>query len=188
MLLSQLIHKEIYTKKGARGICKGIGISLKNGTIKYLLCGAHSPSKNPDFALQFTSVSSIDEDKIMVKCIRPVLPKNSIKICFPMPVYAHDGTFLGELLDIEYKNNVAVKIYTTQDIVLPFNSICAAHDAILLRKVQPYPIGQRIPAPHILKNSAKNETLVTRPVLQKAIQAQSLIKLTLSLSPFEISV
>ena len=40
MLLSELTKKAVYSGQNLRGVCLGIGISLKSQTVKYLLCAS----------------------------------------------------------------------------------------------------------------------------------------------------
>ena len=54
MLLSSLIGKRLFSNTTQRGVCTGIGISLKTHTVKYLLCVHETEYTRPrcDFALQ----------------------------------------------------------------------------------------------------------------------------------------
>ena len=66
-------------------------------------------------------------------------------------------------------------------------SIFGCSDAVILRKEQAYPLGQRIPAPILPLITEKYEPVVTRAVLRNATAKRTLVKLTLSLPPFSIS-
>jgi hypothetical protein len=52
-----------------------------------------------------------------------------------------------------------------------------------LRKEQPFPIGQRIPAP-LLFDFSSHTPIVTKPLLKEAVKQGKLIQFTLSLPPF----
>ena len=192
MFLSQLIHKSIFSANTFRGMCVGIGVSQKNYAIKYLLCGNEPTytSQKPtlDFALNYSSITKHEDNKLVFASLRPVLSKNCTKLFLGLPIYTNNGDFLGYLYDVELENNCAVKIFTDKGTFYSFSCISAVSDAIILRKTQLYPLGQRIPAPVVPVDGIKTESLVTRPVLQKAIKGNHLIKLTLSLSPFDLSV
>lgn len=192
MFLSELIHKSIFSANTFRGVCLGIGVSAKNYAVKYLLC-ANEPgylSQKPtiDFAVNYSPNIRLEENKLFFSSLRTVATKNCAKLFLGLPIYTHNGDFLGYLYDVELNNHCAVRVFTDKGTFYPFSCISAVSDAIILRKTQPYPLGQRIPAPIAGVEKTKNETLVTRPVLQKAIKGKNLIKLTLSLSPFDLSV
>ncbi|MBE5744676.1 MAG: hypothetical protein E7355_00915 [Clostridiales bacterium] len=94
-----------------------------------------------------------------------------------MPIYNASGDFLGTLKDVEFQNQTAIRLITDSDISHPFTEVGALSDAIILRKAQPYPLGQIIPHKNVL---------ITRKILRGAVEKQSLIKLTLSLPPFSM--
>jgi hypothetical protein len=91
---------------------------------------------------------------------------------------------LYELESEEIKDFIATKLITSEGEEYPVNGITACADAVLMRKEQPFPIGQRIPAPMLSRLTDKTDGLVTKPLLRTAIQKSSLIKLTLSLPPY----
>ncbi len=183
MLLSQLTGKMICTDKTPRGICLGVGVSLKTKCVKYVLC-ASSASTHTDFAVNVSAISTLSQDALSLTCLRPVYPKNCAKLYIGKPVYSVDGTHLGNLVDVEMQNYVATHIRTDKNRY-PFSAIAAVSDAVIIRKEQPYPIGQRIPAPVLSQITIKNEPTVTKSVLRRAIEKNKLITLTLSLAPFE---
>ena len=80
----------------------------------------------------------------------------------------------------------ATRLLTDRGDVFPITSVFACADAVILRKEPPYPLGQRIPAPLLPIVSDKSEALVTKPILRAAIQKRALVKLTLSLPPFNL--
>ena len=182
MFLSQLIGKQITSGKSIKGVCKGVGISLKNYAIKYLLCASStSQNSSSDFAVNFGSVSHV-ENCIILPSLRTVAPKNCIKLFLGLPVFSCDGNFVGNLQDVEVINGVFTRFFVNEN-TYPITAIAACGDAIILKKEQPYPLGQRISAPCLCHIFDKNP-IVTKPVLRTAIANGKLIKLTLSLSPF----
>lgn len=179
MFLSEFCHKLLYLDGECRGICLGVAVSKKNYTIKYLLC-AHERSTRPDFALPFSALRSIGIHGLTLSRVRPAIPKNVFKLFLDRPVYSGEGAYFGCLQDVEFENDVASKLTTTENLRFSFTCVNAVSDAVILRKAPVYPLGQRIPACSFSENSA----FVTKSVLRRAIEKRELIKLTLSLSPF----
>ena len=107
-----------------------------------------------------------------------------MKIFLPRPIYSYEGAFLGNAVDMELSNYVATRIFTDKNEIIPISSVLAFSDAVILRKEQAYPLGQRIPAHVVSKFFDKNEPIVTKSVLKTAIAKKNLIRLTMSLSPF----
>ena len=102
-----------------------------------------------------------------------------------MPIYSLIGEELGKLFDLEFKNFIAIRLFGDRGLEFPITSVSACVDAVLMRKEQPYPIGQRIPAPMLSLIEGKNG-VVTKPILKKVLQKGKLITFTLSLPPFSI--
>ncbi len=177
MLLSQLTNKSLFLNKTPRGVCRGVGVSAKNKGIKYLFC---STEENTEFVLPIAALASLSENALFLSRLRPVLPKTCTKLFLGIPVYSYEGKFLGELIDVEFQNYVATRFFTSQSGWFPAAIVSVISDAILLRKPQPYPLGQPI--------ADENESVVTKQTLRTAIQKQSLIALTLSLPPFDYSL
>lgn len=191
MFLSSLINKPIFVGATKRGVCIGVAVSLKTYAVKYLLCSAN-PSQNTrnayaDFSVSVSAVRTVSENGILLSRIRAVHPKNCAKIFSALPVYSENGAFYGFIRDAEIEELVILRLITDQGISLPIHGVCAVGDAVILKKIPPYPIGQRIPAPVALDIFTKNEPLVTRTALRNAIEKGSLIRLTLSLPPFTLS-
>ncbi len=193
MLLSELTKKVVYSSKNPRGVCLGVGISLKSQTVKYLLCASlRATGENADtiekddvdFAVSISTMENVTENAIYLSNLRAVFPKNSAKIFLGKPIYSDEGIFLGNIQDVLIQNTTATKAYTDKNTTLSLLSLSACSDVLILRKEPPFPIGQLIPAPFLSHFSCKNVSLVTKPVLRSAIQNGNLIKLTLSLPPF----
>ncbi|MBQ9714426.1 MAG: hypothetical protein IJV83_03800 [Clostridia bacterium] len=182
MLLSELVRSPIRAGENYRGICLGVGISLKNYSIKYLLCATQADGK-PDFAVKFSAISSI-QNGIRLSALRPVQPNACVKIFFDLPVYTHDGIYLGVIADGELQGYSLTRFITDRKIEFSPADIACARDALLLRKKQAFPLGQRIPAP-LLSLFKSRDNIVTKSVLKQAAQQGELIKLTLSLPPFQ---
>lgn len=187
MFLSDLAGLPVFVNNTTRGVCLGVGISLKTFAVKYLLCSSDtSPAPyngNADFCVNLSSVLAFEKDGIDLSRLRPVFPKNCAKIFLHRPVYSYEGAYLGNVSDLEILNDTAIKIFT-EHAAYPLSTVAAFSDAVILRKEQPYPIGQRIPAPIVSSIFDKNTPIVTKPALRTAIEKKALIKLTLSLSPF----
>lgn len=188
MFLSDLTEKNVYVGKNFRGYCLGIGISLKSHAVKYLLC-ASALTKNSatDFSVGVSAVSFVGENINLTK-LRPLFPKNCAKIFIGRPIYSPDGIFLGNITDLEIKDFVATRLFSDRNEAFPVTSIVACSDAVILRKEPPYPIGQRIPAPFLPILTNKPDSVVTKPVLKTALKKSTLIKLTLSLPPFNLTL
>ena len=183
MKLSNLIGKSVYAGSKRRGVCMGVGVSLKSGAVKYLFCSASSG--RTEFCVNVSSIEELDEE-IYLSRLRPVFPKSAAKILLDLPVYTDEGVFLGSVKDMEIDSFTALYLETDKGERFSCKYIAACTDAILLRKKPPYPIGQRIPAPVVLDIFQDNETIVSRLHLRKAIEKGALIKLTLSLAPFSL--
>ncbi|MBO5277801.1 MAG: hypothetical protein J6K86_05315 [Clostridia bacterium] len=184
MFLSELTNKEIFVGKNPRGIVKGVAISLKTHEVKYLLC-ANAKTSRAIFAVPIRAVVSVDE-RIYLSRLRPVLPKHCACVFLQLPVYSFEGEHLGALQELSLQSFVATTLFTDKNISFPVSAILACSDAVLLKKEQPYPLGQRIPAPFLPLLTEKEDGVVTKPILRVAAQKNSLVKLTLALPPFSI--
>ncbi len=182
MYLTDYLKKSLTVNKIPRGVCLGIGFSLKTQAIKYLFCGTETHSA-PTFALSFSTVVTVGED-VCLSRLRAVLPKACARIAIGTPVYNFDGAYVGEIRDAEIQNGTLFKLFLSNGITLPATAVLAGGDALILRKESPYPIGQRVPAPVLCLINDKTDGFVTKPLLRVARQKGALIKLTLSLPPF----
>ena len=184
MFLSDLTQNKIFVGNTERGVCCGIGISLKNHTVKYLFCTSEV-SRYPeiDYAVNVSAVQQYSPF-ISLARLRPIFPKNADRLFIGRPIYSYEGTFLGSVEDAEIKDFIVTRIYSDRNESFPITSVCACSDAVILRKEQPFPLGQRVPAPLLPLVTEKNDAVVTKPILKTAIKNKALIKLTLSLPPF----
>ncbi len=185
MLLSNLIGKEIYTGKSVKGVCVGVGISLKTYAVKYLFCASSSQGNKTEFAISFSSISEIG-GCITLSQLRPARPKSSAPLFLRKPVYAYNGNYLGALSDVAIEDGVATTLWTSEKKEYPVSLLAACGDAVILKKSQPYPLGQRLPKSAYSFTDEEQGGLVTKPLLRGAIQKGTLIRLTLSLSPFAL--
>ncbi len=184
MYLSNLVNKPLLLHSKPRGVCLGVGFSLKNFSVKYLLCTSQlSPSNTVDFCLPLQAVESIDE-QIILSRLRPVLPQNCAKLFLGAPLFLEDGRYLGKLQDVVLDGFIVRKLFTDQGTSHPARALLACSDALILRKEIPFPLGQTPPTPLLSKLNGKQGGFVTKPLLRTAIQKGELIKLTLSLPPF----
>ena len=185
MLLSSLVNKPIVVAENIRGICLGVGVSLKSYAVKYLLC-ASSPNRiQTDFCVNTSALDKIDE-AVFLKQLRPVFPKNCAQITLGLPVFTSDGCLIGKLADVELQNLVATRLFTEKR-AFSISSVAACSDAVILRKEQPFPLGQRVPAPLLSNFDDKFSPIVNKAFLRSAIEKKALITLTLSLPPFNVS-
>ena len=191
MQLSQLIQKNIRVGKNTKGVCVGVGLSVKSKAVKYLLCCSNpslnfpvSASEKADFAVSISSIESISQEEIALSNLRAVFPKNCAKISLGKPIYSEDGVYLGKIADLEMHNFQAIKLFSDENFTYSPMTISACSDVVILRKEQAFPLGERIPAPLLFPFLKKNESVITKPILRSAIQNGQLINLTLSLPPF----
>lgn len=189
MLLSQLIGKHVYCGSCRRGIVLGVGVNVKNGAVKYLLCAKDEKlslkSKQTDFAIALTTVLSIGTDIVLSK-LRTLYPKACAKLFLHSPAYTNNGVYLGMVEDGEMEYFTMQNLLLDDNTVYPFTAVTAISDALIFKKVPPYPIGQRIPAPTLAQIGMQNVTSVSRALLKKSIEKGQLISLTLSLEPFRL--
>ncbi len=184
MYLSHLTNKEIYTGNAPKGVVRGVGVSLKSHAVKYLLCSSLGGT-SVDFSVSANAVERVDEG-VRLSTLRPLVPKNCARVFIGRPVYAFDGAYLGKIIDLEMQNFTATHLFTDQNAAYPVTSVTASADAVLLKREQLFPLGQRIPAPVLFRVSDKKSSVVTKQILRAAIEKGELIRLTLSLSPFGI--
>ena len=185
MKLSYLNEKSVYAGKTFRGVCRGVALSLKSQAVKYLLCASTLTQTATDFSVGVSAVTEVGES-ILLSRLRPAYPKNCAKITIGLPVYSFEGGYLGVVEDLEMRDFVATRLFTDRGDIFPITSLFACSDAVILRKEPPYPLGQRIPASLLPIVTDKSEALVTKPILRAAIQKRALVKLTLSLPPFNM--
>ena len=187
MLLSHITDKHVIVGNTAQGVCRGVGVSLKSHAVKYLLCASTPTQSAPDFAVGVTSISKMD-DAVWLTRLRAVYPKSCAKIFLGAPVYSFEGGYLGKVSDLEMSDFIATALFTDRKERFPVTAIYACSDAVILKKEQPYPLGQRIPAPFLSIANDKTNGVVTKPILRTAIERRALISLTLSLPPFAMEL
>ena len=170
-----IITKTIHLNDAPRGICCALGVSLKTGLIKYLYC---KTDDGAEFAINATALTSVTPFSLLCSTLRPVIPKNAVKLFLGQPVYASTGKFLGNLTAVKQDCLRVLSLTTSQKCTFPLQCVGACNDAIILRKQLPYPLGQRVHTP--------TKQCVTRPLLRTAIAQNELIQFTLSLAPFHL--
>jgi len=181
--LSDLSEKNVYANKNFCGVCRGVGISLKSHAVRYLLCASTPTQSSADFSVGIGTVISVG-DSIILSRLRPSCPKSCAKISIGLPIYSFEGGYLGTVSDLDVVDFIATTLYTDRGETFPVTALFACSDAVILRKEQPYPLGQRIPAPMLPLVTTKTDSVVTKAVLRTASAQGSLVKLTLSLPPF----
>ena len=185
MLLSNLIGMPVFVGEKQRGTLQGVFLSAKSKSIKYLLCAIEQKNTQTTLALSIAALDKI-ENGIYLKRIRSILPKNATLFQQNCPVYTQDGAYLGSACDLQFYHLTATKLFT-EKAVFPTTAITAVGDAVLLKTDEPYPLGQRVPAPMLSTFSCNEEqVLVTRSLLKFVIKNGRLIAFTLSLAPFSI--
>ena len=182
MKLSELSEKSIYTNTTFQGVCRGVGLSLKSQAVRYLLCASSPTQATTDFSVGVNAVTEI-RDRILLSRLRPASPKGCAKIAIGLPVYSFEGGFLGTVADLDLYDFTATTLYTNRGESFPVTAIFACSDAVILRKEQPYPLGQRIPVPN-----EDTTNVVTKNTLKRAIADNKLISFTLSLPPFYFQI
>ncbi len=185
MKLSQLTEKNIYVNKAFKGVCRGIAISLKTQAVRDLLCASTPTQSVTECSVGIAAVEEIGT-AITLSRLRPACPKGCAKISIGLPVYSFEGGYLGIVTDLDIHDFVATRLYTDRGESFPILSVFACADAVILRKEQPFPLGQRIPAPFLTLLTTKSDGLITKPILRTAATKGTLIKLTLSLPPFSL--
>lgn len=184
MLLSELAGKPVFSSNKLRGVCRGVGLSVKSRAVRYLVCSAPSPSDYTEFFLPVASVADYDEEGVYVKKFRAAAPQNCARFFCGKPVYADTGAYLGITADLEMRDFFALRFFTDSGKSYPAVSIAALLDAVIVKKPPVFPIGQTLPdafAPSFLE---KKDLAVTKSALKSAIREGVLIKLTLSLPLF----
>jgi sporulation protein YlmC with PRC-barrel domain len=187
MFLSQIIGKPVRKQNATYGNVTGICISLKSRALRYLVCVSNRDVKT-EFAVSFSSVLEID-DEIVLSRLKPLLPQNCVKLTLNRPIYDEKGKYLGFLKDAEFENGYLISLLANDGKKYAATRILAVNDVVILRKNQPYPLGQRIPAMDVSifngnKPTTEKSGLITRSTLKNAIKNRSLIRFTLSLPPF----
>ncbi len=180
MFLSAITDKEIVSGATKKGICRGVGVSLKSHAVKYLLCASDGDT---DFSVSASAVERVDE-QITLSSLRPLFPKRCARIFIGRPVYSFDGAYLGKVVDLEIREFIATNLFTDQNERYPINAVFACRDAVIIKKEQPYPLGQRVPTPILPLFTEKKDAVVSKQILRTAIEKGKLISLTLSLAPF----
>ena len=185
MLLTQLIGKPVYSGKHPRGTVAGLYLSLKTKAVRYLLCQTTQKNARTEFAVSVTAIASIGE-AVTLKRLKTLFPKNVARMVLNRPIYTIEGEHLGSLADAELENFTLTGIITESEKRYSATCISALSDAVILKKSPPYPLGQRVPAPHLLPfpPQKSNSPTVTRALLKEAIEQKKLVALTLYLSPF----
>jgi hypothetical protein len=155
-----------------------------NYDIKQLLCAGENAYRAL-FAIPITAIQSLGE-RITLPRLRPAFPKHCACLFLNLPIYSYRGEHLGNLQEATISSFIATMLYTNKGFTLPISAVSACSDAILLKKEQLYPLGQRIPAPLLPIFTDKSEGLITKPILRSAMEKGALVKLTLSLPPFSL--
>ena len=187
MFLKDITNKPVFANGCLQGVCRGVGVSLKTFAVKYLLCASAATQSAPDFAIGVSAIESVQEG-ISLTRLRAVYPKSCAKIFIGAPVYSFEGGYLGKVADLQIRDFAATSLITDQGERFPVTALYACSDAVILKKEQPYPLGQRVPAPMLSVMECKKETVVTKPLLRAAIRQKALVNLTLSLPPFSMEL
>lgn len=183
MLFSELIGKKVFSSLKARGVCRGVSLSLRSFAIRSLLCsGVAAGDEYTEYAVPVSAIERFSEDGIFLKRMRTATPKNCVRFFFGRPVYSDTGVYLGVTADLEFEDFTALFIQTDGGKRYPLPAVAAIGDAVLLKKAPLFPLGVKIPpsAPLFEKGDKK---FVTLGVLRSAIEQGALVRFTLSLLP-----
>lgn len=183
MFLSDFIGKSVYADGKYHGVCDGIFLSLKTCALRYLSC--HSPAPvNTSFCVPYTQVDYVT-DTVRLKKFTVGVPIGCGRFLLGSPVYDENGVFLGNASDMLTDGKSAIAVLLDNGKRIPASVLSSFHDAVILRKVPPYPLSQPVPAPSFSYLDDKDKTpFVTKKTLRNAAKQGNLIKFTLSLSPF----
>ena len=185
MFLKNLIGLPVFVGAKQRGILQGVFLSNKSKSVKYLLCLIQQNGRQNPLTVSVSALERLD-DAVVLKQARSTLPKNASLFQLDKPVYTENGEYLGLTRDLELEKLTAIALHTEQS-VLPTTSILALGDAVLVKKHEPFPLGQRIPASALVSFSISDSSpLVTKAILKNAIREKRLIAFTLSLPPFNV--
>lgn len=187
MLLSELVGKPVFSSKKIRGVCRGVGLSVKSRAVRYLVCSAPSPSDYTEFFLPVVSVTDCNEEGIFVKKFRSVAPQNCAKFFCGRPVYADTGAYLGITADLEMQDFCALRFFTDSGKSYSAMAIAALLDAVIVKKTPVFPLGQPVPRAFSFLRNVKKTPTVTKSTLKSAIEEGVLIQLTLQLPLFRKS-
>ena len=183
MLLSTWINSPVFVGEKQRGVLRNVFLSTKSKQIKYLQCTIQQRGIQSQLVVSVNAIERMDNNGIFLKRARSTLPKNAVLFQPNCPIYAENGVRLGVACDLRLQGLTAITLLT-ENAQFPTTGIIAIGDAILLKN-EPYPIGQRIPAPLLSQFSTnQQDLLITRSILKTARKAGKLINLTLALPPF----
>lgn len=189
MYVSTLVGKRVFSRSAERGVCVGVGVSLKTFVVKYLFYQPLHERANVLFALPFARVCAADGLCLQADGVRALSPKGCAPFRLRLPVFTAEGVAVGQVADLSITEGQDGE-YRAEFMVLDGGKTIAADeiavyaDAVLLKKSRPYPLGQRIPAPILSLFSDKNQPFVSKAALRRAVERNDLIKFTLSLPPF----
>ena len=176
MKLSDYIGKKIYAGNAYRGVCVGGRFSLKTYELKYLVV-----ARNGGGRVEFTVAlknARLQDGAVYFSSARAVDPKNTVRFYPNRPVFDERGGYLGETFDLELDGVTVVRLILKNGEAIPASRVSAFLDAVLVKPAPVFPLGE------FLSENVANEaqgTLVTRGVLRRAIERDSLITLTRSL-------
>lgn len=179
MFLSELVGKKIYSAGKIRGICRGVGLTVKSRAVKYLICVDIASER--ELFLSLNAIAEISENGIRLKAFRPTAPQSISRLFSSRPVYDETGEYLGIVVDLEIENGVATALITDTGSVYSAYSLTAVSDAVLLKRRLSFPLGEKTPA------FFKRQTgvpVLSKALLKHAIEKGELIRLTLALPLF----
>ena len=139
MLLSQLSQNPVFVGSSMRGAALGVGVSLKNFTVKYLLCASAKSRNQVDFCVNFSAVENIG-DSISLKTLRPVFPRVCARFIIGLPVFSSEGGFIGKLTDLHFEDGVATRLFIDNGKTFSLTAVLACTDAVILKKEQTFPL------------------------------------------------
>lgn len=173
MKLSDYIGKKIYAGKVCRGVCVGGRFSLKTYELKYLVVEGKGGGRG-EFTVALKN-ATLGQEEVRFPTARAVDPKNSVRFYPNRPVFDERGGYIGETDDLEAEGFVVTRLLLKNGDRLPASRITAFSDAVLVKPSPVFPLGEFLPND---VGGEKRGTLVTRGVLRRAIERNSLVALT----------
>lgn len=177
----QILGKNIYVNDEVKGLVTGVYLSKKYPFIKQLSCRLLT---GEEFCISALGVV-LDNKGVRFDKLRASIPGDYIKLTKGAPIYDEKGVFLDALQNVEIKDGLLLSFVGQKEKRYPYSAAKAVCDAVILGKKPLFPLGEPLPAPLKQKNSSP---FVKKSTLISALKKGELIKLTLSLSPFDLSV
>ena len=174
-----LIGQNVFVNNEIKATVLGVYLAKKYPAVKQLHCKLLS---GEEFCLSLNG-ATVDDTGVHVQKLRACLPCDYVKLTRGVPIYDEKGVLQGVLSNVEVKNGVPVSFIGQNGIRYPYSMLKSAADALILKKKPTFPLGEPI---HSYTKDKNAYPFVSKKTLTNAIKKGELVKLTLSLSPFEL--